>query len=163
MRKSIVPELGVQLVDANHVLWAQIPADKSGKFQTPTSDVEILRATLAHSLMKRLQSTSDAVKKDGGHSVEFLYGDAVTALHQDEKGVTVTFKIRHNMRRFDLVIGADGVQSLTRSQVWGDEGENRGWNFNRLGMLVLSSASPNAIQIPSGGSGSTPVGDGALC
>ncbi|MBE3203685.1 FAD-dependent monooxygenase [Frankia sp. CH37] len=53
---------------------------------------------------------------------EFLFDDTITALAQDEHGVDVTFA-RAAPRRFDLVIGADGLHSTVRHLVFGPEDE----------------------------------------
>ncbi|KAA9380481.1 monooxygenase [Microbispora cellulosiformans] len=51
---------------------------------------------------------------------EFLFGDSIATLAQDEHGVDVTFE-RAGPRRFDLVIGADGLHSVTRRLTFGQE------------------------------------------
>ncbi|MCP2336581.1 FAD-dependent monooxygenase [Actinomadura rupiterrae] len=53
-------------------------------------------------------------------SAEVLFGDTITSLRQDEGGVDVTFA-KAAPRRFDLVIGADGLHSTTRRLAFGDE------------------------------------------
>ncbi|WP_027344932.1 FAD-dependent monooxygenase [Hamadaea tsunoensis] len=53
---------------------------------------------------------------------EFLFDETITGLHQDEGGVDVTFD-RAGPRRFDLVIGADGLHSTTRRLVFGPEAD----------------------------------------
>ncbi|MBE1582378.1 FAD-dependent monooxygenase [Nonomuraea angiospora] len=51
-------------------------------------------------------------------SCEYLFGDTITALHEGPDGVDVTF--RHAPpRRFDLVIGADGLHSTVRRLAFG--------------------------------------------
>jgi 2-polyprenyl-6-methoxyphenol hydroxylase-like FAD-dependent oxidoreductase len=55
-------------------------------------------------------------------SAEYLFGDTVTALDQDGAGVDVTFE-KAAPRRFDLVIGADGLHSATRRLAFGPESE----------------------------------------
>ncbi|GAA3059927.1 FAD-dependent monooxygenase [Streptomyces glomeratus] len=55
-------------------------------------------------------------------SAEFLFGDTMTALRQDGDGVQVTFE-KAAPRRFDLVIGADGLHSTTRRLAFGPESE----------------------------------------
>ncbi|MFF4414361.1 FAD-dependent monooxygenase [Streptosporangium sp. NPDC001559] len=50
--------------------------------------------------------------------VEYVLGDSIATLEQDADGVRVTFE-RGRPRRFDLVAGADGLHSRTRSQVFG--------------------------------------------
>lgn len=52
---------------------------------------------------------------------EYLFGDSIATLAQDETGVDVTFE-RAAPRRFDLVVGADGLHSRTRQLAFGDEG-----------------------------------------
>ncbi|MER7132667.1 FAD-dependent oxidoreductase [Streptosporangium saharense] len=50
--------------------------------------------------------------------VEYVLDDSIAALEQNADGVRVTFE-RGRPRRFDLVAGADGLRSRTRSQVFG--------------------------------------------
>ncbi|MEV3861663.1 FAD-dependent oxidoreductase [Streptomyces sp. NPDC050095] len=51
---------------------------------------------------------------------EFLFDDSVVGLAQDADGVDITFE-RAGDRRFDLVIGADGLHSNVRRLVFGPE------------------------------------------
>jgi 2-polyprenyl-6-methoxyphenol hydroxylase-like FAD-dependent oxidoreductase len=53
---------------------------------------------------------------------EFLFDDSIVALRQDEHGVGVTFD-RAQPRRFDLVIGADGLHSAVRRLAFGPEAD----------------------------------------
>jgi 2-polyprenyl-6-methoxyphenol hydroxylase-like FAD-dependent oxidoreductase len=71
--------------------------------------VEIMRGDLAKALYER---TSD--------EVEYCFGDSIQELRQDEEGVDVTFE-RGGSRRFDLLVGADGLHSNVRTLVFGDE------------------------------------------
>src|SRR6266700_1159921 len=68
--------------------------------------VEIMRGDLAKTLYER---TSD--------EVEYCFGDSIQALKQDEAGVDVTFE-RGGSRRFDLLVGADGLHSIVRTLVF---------------------------------------------
>lgn len=55
-------------------------------------------------------------------NVEYVFGDSITGLAEDADGVEVRFE--HGApRRFDLVVGADGLHSNTRSLVFGDEAQ----------------------------------------
>lgn len=54
--------------------------------------------------------------------VEYCFGDSIQELKQDEAGVDVTFE-RGDSRRFDLVVGADGLHSKVRTLVFGDEAQ----------------------------------------
>jgi 2-polyprenyl-6-methoxyphenol hydroxylase-like FAD-dependent oxidoreductase len=72
-------------------------------------DVEVPRAELATILL-------DAVPGD----VEVLFGNSITALSQDADAVTAAFQNGPD-RRFDLVVGADGVHSGVRALAFGPE------------------------------------------
>ncbi|WDN57019.1 FAD-dependent monooxygenase [Streptomyces clavuligerus] len=52
--------------------------------------------------------------------VEFRYGDSIDTLTEDGHGVDVVFR-SGAQRRFDLVVGADGLHSHTRRLVFGPE------------------------------------------
>lgn len=77
--------------------------------RTGASEIEIARSDLASALL-------DAALPD----VHVLSGDTVTALAQDFAGVDVSFE-RSPDRRFDLVVGADGVHSAVRRLAFGPE------------------------------------------
>lgn len=72
-------------------------------------DVEILRGDLAAILY-------DATRND----TEYIFGDSITSLEQEDGGVHVTFG-RAAPRTFDLVVGADGVHSNVRRLAFGPE------------------------------------------
>lgn len=70
------------------------------------STLGMYRPDLAHILVERAAETG----------VRLTYGTTVVALEQDEAGVDVTF---HDGReaRYDVVIGADGIRSATRTMI----------------------------------------------
>ncbi|SED89988.1 2-polyprenyl-6-methoxyphenol hydroxylase [Streptomyces misionensis] len=88
--------------DGRRILQLPLTSDKA-----PT--VEVTRADLSEVLYRSAQTEA-----------EFLFDDTVTALDQDESGVDVTFR-RSAPRRFDLVVGADGMHSTVRRLVFGPE------------------------------------------
>jgi len=53
---------------------------------------------------------------------EILFGDSIRELEQDDDGVTVTFE-QAPARRFDLVVGADGMHSQVRRLAFGPDEE----------------------------------------
>ncbi len=53
---------------------------------------------------------------------EFVFQDSIVGLSQDEHGVSVTFESARP-RRFDLVIGADGLHSAVRRLAFGPEAD----------------------------------------
>jgi len=80
-----------------------------GRLDSP--DVEIMRDELCRVLHQAVD--------DG---VEYLFDDSIAALAQDDAGVDVRFE-RAAPRRFDLVIGADGLHSTVRKLAFGPESE----------------------------------------
>jgi 2-polyprenyl-6-methoxyphenol hydroxylase-like FAD-dependent oxidoreductase len=54
----------------------------------------------------------------GRDDAEYLFHDSISGLSQDQHGVDVTFE-RAVPRRFDLVIGADGLHSVVRGLAFG--------------------------------------------
>ncbi|MFG2589402.1 FAD-dependent monooxygenase [Streptomyces sp. NPDC048438] len=92
-------------------------------------DLEVRRGDLAAALY--------AIVRD---DVEFLFGDSVDALDQSGRGVDVTL---HSGRRrtFDLVVGADGMHSGTRTSLFGPEEQ-----FHRyLGYCFAIFTMPNTL------------------
>jgi 2-polyprenyl-6-methoxyphenol hydroxylase-like FAD-dependent oxidoreductase len=74
-----------------------------------SGEVEIARGDLARILHERTRD-----------DVEYVFGDSVTELVDDGAGVDVRF--RHGPdRRFDLVVGADGMHSAVRRLTFGEE------------------------------------------
>lgn len=53
-------------------------------------------------------------------NIETIFGDSVTAIHEDPDGLDVQFK-HSRARRFGLVIGGDGLHSAVRQIVWEEE------------------------------------------
>jgi 2-polyprenyl-6-methoxyphenol hydroxylase-like FAD-dependent oxidoreductase len=78
---------------------------------TGSRDVEVTRTDLASILYEASRD-----------STEILFDDTMTALSQDDDGVDVTFE-KAAPRRFELVIGADGLHSMTRRLAFGRDSE----------------------------------------
>ncbi|PYH38309.1 monooxygenase [Aspergillus neoniger CBS 115656] len=111
-RKVTVPEQGLRLVDSRDRRWGYFPANRSGKgLQSFTTDYEIMRGDLCNML-------HDAVKD----RVEYLFGVYVVEMHQTDEFVDVILS-NGRKERFDLVVGADGLGSRTRSMML--EGEDQ--------------------------------------
>jgi 2-polyprenyl-6-methoxyphenol hydroxylase-like FAD-dependent oxidoreductase len=123
VRAATTGEEGVRIVDEKNQIWAEMAADKTGRVQTGTSDVEILRGRLTEILRKRAEELSAQVQALGGRGIEFLNRDWLASLEQEGDCVRVAFANSGEKRSYDLVVGADGLQSLTRKMVWGMEGE----------------------------------------
>ena len=96
-----------------------------------SGELEILRGDLATVLY-------DATKA----YTEYIFDDSITALKEDPTGVTVSF-IKNADRRFDLVVGADGVHSNLRSLVFGEESKY----LHHLGIYFAIFSTPNFMDL----------------
>ncbi|WP_225824107.1 FAD-dependent monooxygenase [Streptomyces naphthomycinicus] len=74
-----------------------------------SGDIELLREDLVRLVYEHTRA-----------GVEYLFGDSITALDEDETGVRVGFA-HGASRTFDLVVGADGLHSAVRRLVFGPE------------------------------------------
>ena len=132
VRAATTGEEGAMFVDEHNRCWAANAADKTGKVQTGTSDVEILRGTLTQILWRRSVVLSEDVQNRGGAGVEYLFDEYLESLVQEEGKCHVRFAKSGERRTFDLCVGADGLQSRTRRQAFGEVGEAE--RVKRLGM-----------------------------
>jgi 2-polyprenyl-6-methoxyphenol hydroxylase-like FAD-dependent oxidoreductase len=71
--------------------------------------VEVMRGELASILYEATRV-----------EVEYVFGDTIRAIEETPDAVEVTFE-RNAPRRFGLVVGADGLHSIVRRLVFGDE------------------------------------------
>lgn len=72
VRAATTGEEGVRIVDEKNQVWAEMAADKTGRVQTGTSDVEILRGRLTEILRGRAEELSEQVQAVGGRGIEFV-------------------------------------------------------------------------------------------
>ncbi|WP_219463070.1 FAD-dependent monooxygenase [Nonomuraea rhizosphaerae] len=112
--------------DGNEVMRTTEETVSGGRLDSP--DVEIMRDDL---IALVIEATS---------GVEYLYGDSISALHQDDQGVDVTFE-QGGRRRFDYVVGADGLHSNVRGLVFGEESRF----LRHLGMYVAIYSADNFL------------------
>ncbi|RAK85740.1 oxidoreductase [Aspergillus costaricaensis CBS 115574] len=134
IRASTTGEEGVRMVDESNRIWTENPADRTGTIQTGTSDIEILRGKLAELCWKNSQRISAEAQRDGAAGIEYIFGDFLEEIQQHGSQVHVRFARSQKTRSFDLLVGADGMQSRTRKMVWGEEGESI--RLKRLGMFA---------------------------
>ncbi len=110
IRAAAADVIGVSFVDAANRSVARIDLQAIQRKHT-SGEVEIMRGDLAGILY-------EATKRD----VEYIFGDSIRTLEQDDVGVTVTFE-HSDSRRFALVIGADGIHSTLRHLTFGPESQ----------------------------------------
>ncbi|AQZ63431.1 FAD-dependent oxidoreductase [[Actinomadura] parvosata subsp. kistnae] len=106
VRAARTDTAGAYTVDADGQVLETFRAEDDGG-DGYIADIEILRGDLSQVLY-------DATR-DG---VEYVFGDRIAQLAQDADGVDVVFA-GGDRRRFELVIGADGLHSALRAMVFG--------------------------------------------
>jgi 2-polyprenyl-6-methoxyphenol hydroxylase-like FAD-dependent oxidoreductase len=119
----------ITIVDRNNKKVASMPDGFT------SGELEILRGDLA-----------DIFHRATRESTEYIFDDSIAAMEQSSAGVDVLFQ-SGNRRRFDLVVGADGLHSGVRSLAFGDEA-----NFVRyLGYYVSIFTVPNHLHLDRSG------------
>ena len=106
VRAARTETAGAYTVDVDGKVLETYRADDDGG-DGYISEIEILRGDL-----------SRVLHDDTRDGVEYIFGDRIAGLTQDADGVDVTFA-GGDRRRFDLVIGADGLHSSVRAMVFG--------------------------------------------
>ncbi|WP_084771771.1 FAD-dependent monooxygenase [Streptomyces sp. MOE7] len=122
-------------VDGDGKRIATLPADIFGA--RIGRDDEIMRGDLARILYERTRE-----------DVEYVFGDSIASLTPVERhgsgdgdpGVEVTFE-RAAPRRFDLVVGADGLHSTVRRLAFGPEEQF----VRHLGAYISAFSMPNEL------------------
>jgi 2-polyprenyl-6-methoxyphenol hydroxylase-like FAD-dependent oxidoreductase len=108
VRAERVDERGFAYVDGRGRWTARMPADLFDG-EGIVAEIEIMRGNLSRILY-------DATR-DG---TEYLFDDQIIGIAEDGDGVKVTFA-SGTVRRFDLVVGADGLHSGVRRLAFGPE------------------------------------------
>ncbi|WP_191984379.1 FAD-dependent monooxygenase [Amycolatopsis eburnea] len=106
VRAARTETAGAYTVDADGNVLETFSAEDDGG-DGYISEIEILRGDL-----------SQVLYDDTRDGVEYRFGDRIAGLVQDADGVDVTFAAG-DRRRFDLVVGADGLHSSVRAMVFG--------------------------------------------
>jgi len=106
VRAACTETTGARMVDAGGNVLQTFSADDEGG-DGYIAEIEILRGDL-----------SQVLHDDTRAGVEYVFGDRIAELAQDADGVDVAFA-GGGRRRFDLVVGADGLHSTLRTMAFG--------------------------------------------
>ncbi|WP_051580226.1 FAD-dependent monooxygenase [Pseudonocardia acaciae] len=126
VRAARTDTAGAHTVDVDGNVLETYRADDHGG-DGYIAEIEILRGDLAQVLYD-----------DTRDGVEYRFGDQIAELTQDADGVDVAFA-GGDRRRFDLVIGADGLHSGVRAMVFGP----RERFVRHLGLVLAFYSVPN--------------------
>ncbi|MGW4354428.1 FAD-dependent monooxygenase [Nocardia sp. NPDC004582] len=130
VRAARTETAGAYTVDADGTVLETFRADEHDG-DGYISEIEILRGDL-----------SRVLHDDTRDEVEYLFGDRIVELTQDADGVDVVFE-GGERRRFDLVIGADGLYSGLRAMVFGPHERF----VRRLGHALAFYTVPNEFEL----------------
>jgi 2-polyprenyl-6-methoxyphenol hydroxylase-like FAD-dependent oxidoreductase len=119
---------GAILVDRDGNVLTEMSGNEFG--HRVGDDIEIIRGLLCQIL------------RDHATGVEFVFGDSIQAITQDTDNVQVEFRV-NEPRRFDLLIGADGLHSNVRHLAFGDEARFLG----DLGLYLCVFSVPNYLNL----------------
>ncbi|MFI1913212.1 FAD-dependent monooxygenase [Nocardia sp. NPDC020380] len=151
VRAARTETAGAHTVDADGKVLETFSAEDDGG-DGYISEIEILRGDLSRVLYD-----------DTRDGVEYVFGDRITELTQDADGVDVFFA-GGDRRRFDLVIGADGLHSALRGMVFGPHEQF----VRHLGLVLAFYTVPNEFglerwlldhQMPGRSAGLRPIPD----
>lgn len=109
IRQAHTGTRGMSVVNSAGKRLASMTSDLMDGSGGLIADIEILRGDLVRILY---EATRD--------ETEYIFDDSITSIAQDGAGVQVTFE-RGAPRRFDVVIGADGLHSNVRRLAFGEE------------------------------------------
>ncbi|MEG8184498.1 FAD-dependent monooxygenase [Nocardia terpenica] len=126
VRAACTETAGAHIVDADGNVLETYRADDNGG-DGFISEIEILRGDLSRVLYD-----------DTRDGVDYRFGDRIAELTQDPDGVDVVFA-SGDRRRFDLVVGADGLHSALRAMVFGP----RERFVRHLGLVLAFYSVPN--------------------
>jgi 2-polyprenyl-6-methoxyphenol hydroxylase-like FAD-dependent oxidoreductase len=126
VRAACTDTAGAYTVDVDGNVLETFRADDHGG-DGYIAEIEILRGDLSRVLYD-----------DTRDGVEYVFGDRIAELTQDADGVDVTFA-GGDRRRFDLVIGADGLHSALRAMVFGPHERF----IRHLGLVLAFYSVPN--------------------
>ncbi|HZM83650.1 MAG TPA: FAD-dependent monooxygenase [Candidatus Limnocylindrales bacterium] len=108
-RMGLLPAVRAAAAAVDGMSFVDTDGRVRGRVRLPGANLEIMRGDLVTLLYGQTRDTA-----------EFLFGDAISAVRPDGHGVDVTFQ-QNGQRRFDLLVGADGVHSGVRRLVFGPE------------------------------------------
>ena len=100
-----------------------------------SGELEIMRGDLAGILYAATR-----------HNAEYLFDDSILGISEDGDGAEATFS-RSGPRRFDLVVGADGLHSNVRTLAFGEESRF----VHHLGYYVAIFTTPNFMNLDHSG------------
>jgi 2-polyprenyl-6-methoxyphenol hydroxylase-like FAD-dependent oxidoreductase len=115
-------DIAAQLREARIRIKAMTLLDPNGQ-QVARVDIGAMRSSIVPRDMEIARGDLARILHGAGaNDANFVFGDSIKALAQDHMGVDVVFE-RSPARRFDLVVGTDGLHSIVRRLAFGPDSE----------------------------------------
>ena len=102
-------ETGMAIIDSGNNVKVAFPVEKGGESQGFSSEYEILRGKYAELLYEKTKDLPN---------LQYIFGDRVESIEQNDNKVYVTFKNGAPSAHYDLLVAADGQNSRTRDLAW---------------------------------------------
>ncbi|MCJ1373123.1 hypothetical protein MMC20_004350 [Loxospora ochrophaea] len=106
IREQTTKEEGMQLVDANGKAVATLLATGRSDVQSLTSEFEIFRGALAKIFLDPIIER-----------VKIIFDESIDHFEQRDEGVLVTFAKSKEIKKYDLLVAADGLGSKIRGKM----------------------------------------------
>jgi 2-polyprenyl-6-methoxyphenol hydroxylase-like FAD-dependent oxidoreductase len=106
--------------------------------------LEMLRGSVLEHILIHRFTWHDVLYQSVKDQVPIQFGSYIKSLVEDETGIFATFQ-NGDQQRFDLFIGADGVHSITRKIIFGEQYKT---NY-QIGFMVFTIKDPLSKHIPS--------------
>ncbi|EID56156.1 FAD-dependent monooxygenase [Saccharomonospora xinjiangensis] len=131
-RMGVLPALTQRHITPDRMVY--VKPDGSTRFAVAGPTVRAMLGKHALNLLRG--DIEDVLHTAVRDSAEIRFGTTITAIAQDDTGVDVTLN-DGTVERADLVVGADGLHSTTRSLVFGPEDEFRLDLDHMVGVFLL--------------------------
>ncbi|MGA4992425.1 FAD-dependent monooxygenase [Nonomuraea bangladeshensis] len=115
-RMGILPRLRDAHIDLRRLTFL----NEDGSEVASVHPHNVTGGVAGHDLEVRRGDLTEALYAAVRDDVEFVFDDCIETLHQSGDGIDVTFR-GGGSRRFDMVLGAEGMHSRTREMVFGPE------------------------------------------
>ncbi|GAA5075347.1 2-polyprenyl-6-methoxyphenol hydroxylase-like FAD-dependent oxidoreductase [Thermocatellispora tengchongensis] len=115
-RMGILPRLRDAHIDLRRLTFL----NEDGSEVASVHPHNVTGGVAGHDLEVRRGDLTEALYAAVRDHVEFMFNDCIETLDQSGDGVDVTFR-GGGSRRFDMVLGAEGMHSRTREMVFGPE------------------------------------------
>ena len=117
-KMNIVPDLNKADLNISEVAFVDENNKRKGALNY--SKLKRLMNDRAFTLLR--SDLSKVIYRHLDKDIEIIFGDTISKIEQNEKEAIVSFHGGH-IRSFDLVVGADGLHSIVRKLVFGDESQ----------------------------------------